>query len=284
MTRTLFFSHASCLSVSTLELALGGAELNVELVVVLLRLEDLALELLHLARCLGEIAVHARFGLVVRTLLLEVLHLNLLKVLAHRPERLDLRRELVLLLLELGVDLLHDRGDLVQGLALRLVDLGLLDGGLLEHRLRLAQAHGRGVLRLQELLRPDQDGHLVPELAQLGLQLLESGRLVAQRRGVVFELVALHELVPLHLLVFALLRGQLPAKIVPLLLQRLLLLEHDLLLLRHEVRLLLVDREPRVLVLLGDLQLEGLDLGLHLADLSLQVVYVLLRDRRIAQG
>mmetsp|Transcript_78970 Transcript_78970/g.221355 ORF Transcript_78970/g.221355 Transcript_78970/m.221355 type:complete len:354 (+) Transcript_78970:855-1916(+) len=128
-----------------------------------------------------------------------------------------------------------------------------------------------------------QHGNLVPQLAQLGLLLLELLAFVAQRRGVVLQLVLGHEGVPLLLLVLALLPGQVLRQDVPLLLQLLLLLEHLLLPLADEIRLLLVHCEPRVLVVLADLRLEVLDVRGHRADLLLEVLQVRLRHRRVAQ-
>mmetsp|Transcript_42301 Transcript_42301/g.111897 ORF Transcript_42301/g.111897 Transcript_42301/m.111897 type:complete len:579 (+) Transcript_42301:425-2161(+) len=251
--------------------------------VVLLSLQHLALQLPDLARQLGQLGVHRRLRLVVGALLLEVLNLHLLEVLPHGSQSLDLRCQLVLRVLQLGVDLLHDAGDLVERLALCLVHLRLLYRGLLEHRLRLPHPGGSRILGLQELLRPDKHRNLVPQLAQLRLEPLELRRLVPQGRRVVFELVALHELVPLHLLVLALLRGELVAQSVALLLQLLLVGHHELLLLCDEVGLLLVDGQARVLVLLVDLLLQSLDLGLHLADFRLQLVDIISRDWRVPE-
>mmetsp|Transcript_28444 Transcript_28444/g.60323 ORF Transcript_28444/g.60323 Transcript_28444/m.60323 type:complete len:299 (+) Transcript_28444:927-1823(+) len=121
------------------------------------------------------------------------------------------------------------------------------------------------------------------ELAQFSLEALELRRLIPERRGIVLKLVALHELVPLHLLVLALLHGQLLVLDIALLFELLLFLQHRFLLLRHKVRLLLVDRKARVLILLIDLLLQGRDFRLHGADLALQVVDVGFRDRCAAQ-
>mmetsp|Transcript_74705 Transcript_74705/g.211351 ORF Transcript_74705/g.211351 Transcript_74705/m.211351 type:complete len:403 (-) Transcript_74705:971-2179(-) len=270
----LLLPEAARLLVRPLELGLRAAELHVELVVALLGLEHVALELLDLARDLAQLPVHSGLGLVVGGLLLQVLDLDLLEVLAHRAEGLDLGRELVLLLLELRVDLGDDGGDLVQGLALGLVHVRLVHGGLLEHGLGLTHARRRGVLGLQDLLRALEHCDLVPQLAELRLQALELRRLVAQRRGVVLELVALHEFVALHLLVLALLHREILGEVVAVLLEVLLVLQDHLLLLRDQGGLLLVHGEPRVLVVLVDLLLEALDLRLHGADLALHVLDV----------
>mmetsp|Transcript_72500 Transcript_72500/g.216297 ORF Transcript_72500/g.216297 Transcript_72500/m.216297 type:complete len:214 (+) Transcript_72500:413-1054(+) len=212
--------------------------------VILFGLQDFALELPHLAGDLAKLTIHGGLGLVVGRFLLHILDLNLLEVLPHGAECLDLRCQFVLLLLELGVDLGNDRGDLVKGFALGLVHVGLLHRGFLQHGLCLAQAGRRGILGLQDLLRAEQHRHLMPEVAELGLQSLELGRLVPERGGVVLELLLLHELVTLHLLVLALLHVELLAQAVALLVQLLLVLHDHLLLLRDEVRLLLVHREP----------------------------------------
>mmetsp|Transcript_80469 Transcript_80469/g.260742 ORF Transcript_80469/g.260742 Transcript_80469/m.260742 type:complete len:260 (+) Transcript_80469:68-847(+) len=148
----LLFPEAAGLPVCTLQLSVGIAELHIQLMVVLLRLEDLGLQLLDFARDLAELAVHCGLCLVVDALLLHVLGLYLLEILPHGTQRLDLWGQLVLLLLELRVDLRDDGGDFVQGLALGLVHLGLLHRGLLQHGLRLPQAYRRRVLGLQHLL------------------------------------------------------------------------------------------------------------------------------------
>mmetsp|Transcript_30095 Transcript_30095/g.82687 ORF Transcript_30095/g.82687 Transcript_30095/m.82687 type:complete len:490 (-) Transcript_30095:318-1787(-) len=279
----LLLAQASRLTVCSLKPGFGGAQVHVELVVLLLNHQDLVLQLPHLVRNLLDVRVDGSFGLVVGTLLVHVLHLHLLEALSHRPERLDLRSELILLLLQLRVDLLYDRRDLVEGLALGPVNLRLLDRRLLELDLGLAPPRGCGVLRLQDLLRPDEYRNLVPQVAQLRLQPLELRRLVAQGSRVGLELVTLHELVPFHLFVLALLLGQILAECVELLLELLLVLEDKLLLSRHEVRLLLVDGKPGVLILLVHLLLERLDLFLHALDLTLHRIDVRLRDWRFTQ-
>mmetsp|Transcript_109063 Transcript_109063/g.314147 ORF Transcript_109063/g.314147 Transcript_109063/m.314147 type:complete len:324 (+) Transcript_109063:287-1258(+) len=276
--------HAAGLLARALQLAIRSVDLHVELVVLPLGVLDLVGELLHLAGDLPQVAVHAGLRLLVGALFLEVLHLDLLEVLPHRAQGLDLRRELVLLLLQLRVDLGDDARDLVQGLALELVHLRLLDGGLLQRHLGLPEAVRRGVLGPQDVFRSDEHRDLMPELAELGLELLELRGLVAQRGGVVLELLAVHVLVPLHLFVLPLLGGELLAELVPHLLKLLLLLERELLFLGHVFRLLLVHRQARVLVVLFHGGLQGPDLLLHGPDLSLHVLDVLPVHGRVTPG
>merc|ERR1712118_256893 len=118
--------HALHLAVCPVELRFRVRGLDVQLVVTLLRLGGLPLKRLHDLSDLRELGVQPKSHLVVHRLLLQVPLLPHLELLAHTPQRLDLRGELVLFLLQLSGNLGHNIRDLVQGLALGEIHVRLL--------------------------------------------------------------------------------------------------------------------------------------------------------------
>jgi len=202
-----FVLHTLLESFHYVSLNVVGVELSLRLLVLIIVLSDVLVHPFFLA-------LNSRLYAIVHLLLLRVFSFNFSEFGSQRAQFLDLRRQSVLLVLALSVNLLHEGGEFLEGLAFDVVkllfelgdaldlvfDVGVaLDALLLFEALEEVVDVARAVL--EDLLCAVEDSDLSLDFVESFLHLLVVVVFHSKGGGVLLEVVALQVLASTNFLV-----------------------------------------------------------------------------------